>query len=66
MVIGVLRLARTVRTRWEPVSLSVGVLLMAAGYLVPSVAGAFLLGQLVLCAALLKGIKRQRGRDPAG
>jgi hypothetical protein len=65
MTIGVLRLARTVRARWEPVSLSAGVLLMVAGYLVPSVAGAFFLGQLVLCAALLKGIRQQRGRGPA-
>ena len=65
MVIGVLRLARTARTRWEPVCLSAGVLLMVAGYLVTSVAGAFVLGQLVLCAALLKGIRQQRGRDPA-
>ncbi len=66
MIIGVLRLAHTARTRWEPVSLGAGVLLMAAGYLVPSVAGAFFFGLLVLCAALLKGIKQQRGRDPAG
>jgi hypothetical protein len=66
MAIGVLRLARTVRARWEPVSLSVGALLMVAGYLVPSLAGAFFLGQLVLCVALVKGIKQQRGRGPAG
>jgi hypothetical protein len=65
MIIGVWRFARTARTRWEPVSLSAGVLLMAAGYLVPSVVGAFFLGQLVLCVALLKGIKQQRGRDRA-
>jgi hypothetical protein len=32
---------------------------------VPSVAGMFFLGQLVLCTALLKGIKQQRGRNPA-
>jgi hypothetical protein len=65
MAIGVLRLARTARARWEPVALAAGVLLMVAGYLVPSVAGVFFLGQLVLCAALLKGIKQQRGRNPA-
>jgi hypothetical protein len=64
MVIGVLRLARTARIRWEPVFLSAGVLLMVAGYLVPSAAAAFFLGQLVLCAALLKGVKQQRGRGP--
>ena len=63
MIVGVLRLARTARTRWEPVSLSAGALLMVAGYLVPAVAAAFLLGLLVLCAALLTGIKQQRGRD---
>jgi hypothetical protein len=65
MTIGVLRLARTARTRWEPVCLSAGVVLMAAGYLVPSVAAAFFLGQLVLCVALLTGIKRQRGHGRA-
>jgi hypothetical protein len=65
MVIGALWLARTARARWEPVFLSAGVLLMVAGYLVPSVGGAFFLGQLVLCVALLKGIKQQRGRNQA-
>jgi hypothetical protein len=65
MAIGVLRLARTARARWEPVCLSAGVLLMVAGYLVPSVAGAFFLGQLLLCVALLRGIKGQRGRGRA-
>jgi predicted branched-subunit amino acid permease len=65
MMIGVLRLARTARVRWEPVSLSAGVVLMVAGYLVPSMAGAFLLGMLVLCVALLIGIRQQRrGRGP--
>jgi hypothetical protein len=66
MAIGALRLARTARARWEPVSLAAGVLLMVAGYLVPSVAGAFFLGQLVLCVTLVRGIKQQRGRNPAG
>jgi hypothetical protein len=65
MIIGVLRLARTLRTRWEPVSPSAGVLLVVAGYLVPSAAWAFFLGLLVLCVALLKRIRQQRGRDPA-
>jgi hypothetical protein len=65
MAIGVLRIARTARARWEPVSLAAGVLLMVVGYLVPSVSGAFFLGQLVLCVTLLIGIKRQRGRGPA-
>ena len=65
MILGVLRLGRTTRSRWEAVSLGVGVLLMVIGYLLPEVAGAFLLGLLVLCVALLKGI-RQQGRGPAG
>ncbi len=65
MIIGFLRLVRTARTRWEPVSLSAGVVLMVAGYLVPSVAWAFFLGQLVLCVALLRGIRQQRGRGRA-
>jgi hypothetical protein len=65
MAIGVLRLARTARARWEPVSLAAGVMLIVVGYLMPSVFGAFFLGQLVLCVALLTGIKRQRGRGPA-
>jgi hypothetical protein len=65
MIIGVFRLGRAVRSRWAPVSLSAGVLLVVAGYLVPSAAWAFFLGLLVLCVALLKGIRQQRGRDPA-
>ena len=67
MVIGVLRLARTTRTRWEPVSLLAGALLMAVGFMLPTAAGAFLLGLLVLIVTLLKGIREQRqGCDPAG
>jgi hypothetical protein len=54
-VIGVRRLARTSRTRWEPVSLSAGALLMVTGFLL-SAAGAFFAGLLVLIVALLKGI----------
>ena len=64
MVIGVLRLGRTARARWEPVSLGVGVLLTVIGFVLPAVAGAYLLGLLVLTVALLKGISRQ-GRGPA-
>jgi hypothetical protein len=64
MVIGIVRLARTTRTRWEPVSLLSGALLMLIGLLLPAVAGTFLLGLLVLIAALLKGI-REQSRDPA-
>ncbi len=66
MVIGVLRFARTARARWEPVSLLAGALLTAIGFMLPAVAGAFLLGVLVIIVALLKGIREQRqGHDPA-
>ncbi len=65
MVIGILRLARSARARWEPVSLLVGALLMVTGFLLPAMAGAFLLGVLVLIVTLLKGIGRQ-GRTPVG
>ncbi len=65
MVIGILRLARSARARWEPVSLLAGALLMVTGFLLPAMAGAFFLGVLVLIAALLKGIRRQGG-TPAG
>jgi hypothetical protein len=66
MVLGVLRIARTARVRWEPVSLLAGVLLTMIGFVLPA-AGAFLLGLLVLIVALLKGIREQRhGRYPAG
>jgi hypothetical protein len=64
MVIGVVRLASTARTRWEPLSLLVGALLMLIGLLLPAAAGAFLLGLLVLIAALLKGIREQRSTPP--
>ena len=67
MVIGVLRIARTARTRWEPVSLLSGALLMVVGFMLPTAAVAFLLGLLVLIVTLLKGIRGQRrGCDPAG
>jgi hypothetical protein len=65
MVIAVMRLARTTRSRWEPVSLVVGVVLTVIGFEVPSVAGVFLLGLLVLTVALLTGIRQQGGRGPA-
>src|ERR1700730_18108766 len=67
MTIGVLRLARTARVRWEPVSLLAGALLTVVGFVQPAVGGAFLLGVLVLIAALLKGIRDQhQGYDPVG
>ena len=66
-VVGVLRLARNTRARWEPVSLLAGALLMVIGFMLPAFAGAFLLGVLVLTVTLLKGIKDQRrGHDSAG
>jgi hypothetical protein len=64
MVIGIVRLTRTARTRWEPVSLLVGALLTLIGLVLPAAAGTFFLGLLVLIAALLKGI-REQGRAPA-
>ena len=65
MVLGVLRLGRSTRTRWEPVSLLAGTLLALAGVML-SAAGAFFAGLLVLIVALLKGIREQRRRDPVG
>jgi hypothetical protein len=62
-VIGVLRLARTARTRWEPVSLLAGAVLTVAG-LMMSTAAAFFAGLLVLIATLLKGIASQTARSP--
>ena len=53
-VIGVLRFARAVRARWEPLFLLAGVLLMAGGYFLP-VIGLFFPGLLVVTVTLLKG-----------
>jgi len=64
VVLGALRLARTARVRWEPVSLLAGALITAAGFAIPAVGWAFLLGLLVLIGTLLVGIngqRRQRG-----
>jgi hypothetical protein len=55
-VIGVLRLVRTTRARWEPVSLGVGIALAVIGYAVPAAVMALPVGMLVLVVALLKGI----------
>ncbi len=63
MIIGTLRLARTARARWEPLSLLAGALLTVIGLMLPA-AGAFFLGLLVLIVTLLKGITEQ-GRHPA-
>jgi hypothetical protein len=65
MVLGVLRLARTARVRWEPVSLLAGVLIAVTGFALRA-GGVFMLGVLVLIVTLLKGINaQQRRRDPA-
>jgi hypothetical protein len=63
-LIGLMRLARTTRTRWEPVSLVAGVTLTVIGFELPAASVAFLLGILVLAVTLLKGIAT-KGR-PAG
>ncbi len=65
MVLGVLRLARTTRTRWEPVFLLAGALVTLAGVML-SAAGAFFAGLLILIVTLIKGIRQQQGRDPVG
>ena len=65
-VLGVLRLARTARVRWEPVSLLAGALIAVTGFVLPGGGGVFMLGVLVLIATLLKGINAQgRRRRPA-
>ena len=53
-VVGVLRFARALRARWEPLFLLAGVLLMAGGYVLP-VIGVFFPGLLVVTVTLLKG-----------
>jgi hypothetical protein len=55
-LMGVVRLARTARARWEPIFLGTGVLLMTIGFVLPAVSVAFFLGALVLVVTLLKGI----------
>jgi hypothetical protein len=63
-VIGILRSARAIRARWEPLFLLGGVLLMAGGYLLP-VIGVFFPGLLVVTVTLLKGNSdRWRGTRP--
>lgn len=64
-VIGVLRFARAMRARWEPLCLLAGVLLMAGGYFLP-VIGLFFPGLLVVTVTVLKGNSdRSRGTRPA-
>ena len=55
-LMGVVRLARTARIRWEPVFLGVGVTLVVIGFALPAAWLAFLFGLLVLVVTLLKGI----------
>jgi hypothetical protein len=55
-LMGLVRLARTVRTRWEPVSLGVGVTLMVIGFELPAAWLALPFGMLVLAVTLLTGI----------
>jgi hypothetical protein len=63
-VIGVLRLARAMRARWEPLFLLAGVLLMAGGYFLPII-GLYFPGLLVVTVTLLKGNSdRWRGTRP--
>jgi hypothetical protein len=67
MIIGVLWLGRTARTRWEPVSLGVGALLTVIGFVLPSVSGVYLLGLLIMSVTLIRGIREQQHKgDPAG
>jgi len=65
MILGVLRLARTTRARWEPVSLVAGALVTLAGLML-SAPGAFFAGLLILIVTLIKAINGQRERGPAG
>jgi hypothetical protein len=66
-LMGVMRLARIARIRWEPVSLGVGVTLVVIGFTVPAAWLAFLFGLLVLVVTLLKGIAiKGRGAGQAG
>jgi hypothetical protein len=63
-VIGVLRFARAMRARWEPLFLLTGVLLMAGGYVLPGI-GLFFPGLLVVTVTLLKGNSdRWQGKRP--
>jgi hypothetical protein len=55
-IIGVMRLARTARARWEPVSLTIGTALVAIGFTLPAAVVAFPVGTVILVVALIKGI----------
>jgi hypothetical protein len=55
-VLGVMRLARAARIRWEPVFLGVGAVLTIVGFELPAASVTFLLGLLILVVTLVKGI----------
>lgn len=55
-LIGLMRLARMTRSRWEPVSLAVGATITVIGYEVPAAALAFLIGVGILVVTLLRAI----------
>jgi hypothetical protein len=60
-ILGILWLARTTRTRWEPACLLAGGALTVTGFILPAI-GAFFAGLLVLIVTLLTGIAI-KGRD---
>jgi hypothetical protein len=55
-LLGVMRLARATRIRWEPVFLGVGAALAVVGFELPAASVTFLLGLLILVVTLAKGI----------
>jgi chromate transport protein ChrA len=55
-LIGLMRLARRTRSRWEPVSLAAGTTITVIGYEVPAAALAFLIGIGILVVTLLRAI----------
>jgi hypothetical protein len=57
-IIGIFRLARIARARWEPLFLLAGLVLAVAGVMM-SVVAAFFAGLAVLIATLLLGMRQQ-------
>jgi uncharacterized membrane protein YdcZ (DUF606 family) len=55
-LMGLVRLARSTRTRWEAICLVAGATITVIGYEVRAASVAFLVGILVLVVTLLKGI----------